>query len=260
MNKHFESVKDSELLIIDYIMQEQAVFDLLSSFEDSTYIKESYKNKKLCVKSGLNTETATTLVECIRQGRRLLEAGRVANVLAKPLIDFYAATAYSYALIVMNSPLHKSLDSMKGSHGQTYNHEKKVIEFGGNIPRGTFLDLICAIPIEYIHTRQDNADISFCYSLLNSINTIQDSDIEISLLALLSIVPELKSYYKNVDEEHNYIHKLRIDMSYEKKRNNYRFYIGDGEIKPDFEVIKEAFCGGTIEEHNGAYVVKVLMI
>ena len=76
------------------------------------------------VRNGLNTGEATILLDCLkRQGRSLLQAGQKAELLAKPLIDFYAASAYAYAIIVINSPLHKSISSLKGSHGHTYNHK-----------------------------------------------------------------------------------------------------------------------------------------
>ena len=122
----------------------------------------------------------------MRQGRRLLEAAQSANVLAKPLIDFYAATAYAYALIVINSPLHKGLESLKGSHGHSYNHGENSVEFGGEIPRGTFLDLLCATPVQYIYCRNNDTDKDgvINFSLLDSIDLIQQSNIKISLLTL----------------------------------------------------------------------------
>ena len=80
----------------------------------------------------------------MRQGRSLLKSSQTADMLSKPLIDFYAASAYAYAAIVINSPVHKSLDSLRGSHGHTYNHKNGSVEFGGNTPSGTFLDLFIA--------------------------------------------------------------------------------------------------------------------
>ena len=46
VKKQLEEIRKIELLAIDFIMQEQAVFDMLASFEDVTYIKRIYKYKK----------------------------------------------------------------------------------------------------------------------------------------------------------------------------------------------------------------------
>ena len=184
-----DSILESfEIDLFDYGFE---IHDLLSSLEEETHIKETYKKKKLRVKkSGLNTTDTNVVIDCIRQGRSLLQAGLKAEMLAKPLIDFYAASAYAYAIIVLNSPLHKSLDSLKGSHGHTYNHKTKTIDFGGDIPSGTFSDLLCALSTESIN--QINGQlISFKYSSLPNIAMVQNNKISISLVPLLSMVPEL---------------------------------------------------------------------
>ena len=148
-------------------------------------------------------------MDCIRQGRSLLDAAIQADMIAKPLIDFYAACAYAYAIIVVHSPLHKSIDSLKGSHGHTYNHATGCIEFGGDLPSGTFLDLLCALQISQICDYHSN--ISLKYSLMPSIELVQDSSIKLSLVTLLSMVPELNEYYTKVDTQNHLVHKLSID-------------------------------------------------
>lgn len=258
VKKQLEETRKIELLAIDFIMQEQAVFDMLASFEDVTYIKRIYKYKKTQVSGGLSETSASMLVDCMRQGRRLLEAAQSANVLAKPLIDFYAATAYAYALIVINSPLHKGLESLKGSHGHSYNHGENSVEFGGEIPRGTFLDLLCATPVQYIYCRNNDTDKDgvINFSLLDSIDLIQQSNIKISLLTLLSMVPELQPYYMKVDN-HKIIHRLHIDNMIQSREIVYRFYIGDGQNKPDLERLRCSFQDCDIEEKSGTYQILV---
>lgn len=130
------------ILPVDLYSEKNTIMDLLSSLETENYIKAIYKAKKLKVTGELRTDTAIKLTDSIRQGRSLLQSAYAANMLSKPLIDFYAASAYAYASIVINSPIHKSLDSLKGSHGHTYNHKENTIEFGGKIPSGTFIDLL----------------------------------------------------------------------------------------------------------------------
>ena len=244
-----------ETLVIDNFVDNKTIIDLLASIENEEYIKALYKKKKLKVSSGINTQDANLLLECLRQGRSLLEAGQKADILAKPLIDFYAATAFAYALIVINSPLHKSINSLKGSHGHAYNHLNGTVDFGGDIPSGTFLDLLCAFPVAQIHT--GNVDIK--YSILDSVNFVQNNSISLSLLTLLSMVPELTGYYKQVDKEHTSVHKLNIDTSIINSKIQYNFYIGDGISKPNKEKICK--CFNTNEEHikddQGGYKVSI---
>ena len=207
VNSRLMSTRLPERLPIDLLIQKDAVLDLLASLENENYIKEVYKTKKHKVKDGLNTTEAICLMDCIKQGRSLFHAGACADTIAKPLIEFYAACAYAYAIIVINSPLHKSIRTLKGSHGHTYNHSSGAIEFGGDIPSGTFLDLLCALSTAQIR----NDSINIKYSLLPSIDMIQRNSISISLMALLSMVPELNGYYTQVDTSHHLVHKLSVE-------------------------------------------------
>lgn len=264
LNKEYLKIKEEidqqlangielEVLPVDFIMQEKTMLDVLSSFEDVNYIKDVYKMKKTQVRgTGLNTESATVIMKCIRQGRNLLETGQNSHVLTKPLIDFYAATAYAYALIVINSPLHKSLDSLSKSHGHTYNHRDKIIEFGGDMPRGTFIELLCSIPLAYL---DGGNELIITYSLLESIDKIQNHNIKLSLLTMLSMVPELRSYYSKVDNDHKLTHETRIDTKTRGKDVTYTFYIGNGEFKPDLERLKKSFRTEVIKENHGSYEV-----
>ena len=140
------------ILPVNIYSEKETIMDLLASLENVNYIKSLYKSKKTQVTGELNTDTAEKLMDSIRQGRSLLQSAQVANMLSKPLIDFYAASAYAYATIVINSPLHKALNSLKGSHGHTYNHEDATIEFGGKTPSGTFTDLLASIYFPQIVT------------------------------------------------------------------------------------------------------------
>ena len=253
VNARLKSSKLPERLPIDPLMQTDSIQDLLSSLENENYIKEIYKLKKVKVQNGLNTTEAINLMECIRQGRSLLLAGAHAEMLAKPLIDFYAACAYAYAIIVINSPLHKSISTLKGSHGHTYNHTSGTIDFGGEIPSGTFLDLLCALPVAQIC----NYNINLKYSLLPSIDLVQNNSIKLSLPALLSMVPELNDYYTQFDKEHTLIHKLSIDTGSVNASFTYNFYIGDGINRPQKEKIEAVFGTNRISENQGSYKVSV---
>lgn len=243
----------SEILPVEILMQGNSIQDLLTSLENEKYIKEVYRKKKLKVESDLNTSEAIILTDCIRQGRILLQAGAQADMLAKPLIDFYAATAYAYAIIVINSPLHKSIATLKGSHGHTYNHANETIDFGGDNPSGTFMDLLCATPIAQVR----NHNINLKYPLLKSIDLIQNNNIKLPLTALLSMVPELNSYYRQFDAQHKNVHKLNIDTGIVNNRITYNFYIGDGEVKPNVDKLKCCFKSENVEENQGSYKISI---
>lgn len=246
---HIQIAKGSfyDILPMDIYMPENVIMDLLMSLENENYIKDIYKRKKLKVTGGLNTTECTILIDCIRQGRSLLQAGSTAEMLSKPLIDFYASSAYAYAIIVLNSPLHKSIDSLKGSHGHSYNHKNGTIDFGGNIPNGTFIDLLFSMPIIQINC----SNIHFKYTIMRSLELIQNHTISLSLLTLLSMVPELQSQYRNVDKEHKLIHELKIGTGVKNMKATYMFEIGDGQNLPDETNIKKSFATSEVTYKDG---------
>lgn len=243
------------VIFIDYILREEAIFDLLASFEDEKYVKEIYRQKKLNVseKSGLNTVSAKTIVECLKQGRSLLQAGQHTDILTKPLIDFYAATAYAYAIIVINSPIHKSLDSLNQSHGHKYIPSKKSIDFGGTMPRGTFLDLIGAV----FMSRVMYNDVNIQYSIINSIENFQNNNMSLSLSALLSMVPEIQDDYQRFDDKHCCVHRLTIDTERKNAKLEYNFYVGDELNKPNDNKLKDAFLTSSIKEIQDSYQITI---
>ena len=167
MLANFDNGRFYSILPVDLYSEKDTIMDLLSSLETENYIKEAYKSKKLKVTGELRTDTAIRLTDSIRQGRSLLQSAYAANMLSKPLINFYAASAYAYATIVINSPLHKGLESLKGSHGHNYNHKKNTVEFGGKTPSGTFIDLLASVHMPQIVTE----DVSFKYSALSSLDS-----------------------------------------------------------------------------------------
>lgn len=242
-----------DILPVGGYMQETVIMDLLMSLENENYIKDIYRKKKLKVKDGLNTTEATILMDCIRQGRSLLQAGCTAEMLSKPLIDFYASSAYAYAIIVLNSPLHKSIDSLKGSHGHTYNHMNGTIDFGGDIPTGTFIDLLFSMPIVQINC----GNIHFKYQIMKSLEFVQSHTVSLSLLLLLSMVPELQSQYYNVDKKHRLLHKLYINTGVKNMKATYFFEIGDGSSRPDEDKVKKDFNTCEITYKDGKTQVAV---
>lgn len=253
IEKHNEAQDYFDILPVDIYSEKETIMDLLASLENENYIKEIYKTKKLCSNGGLNTNNAINLMDCIRQGRSLLESSKSANMISKPLIDFYAASAYAYATIVINSPLHKSLESLKGSHGHTYNHKNGTIEFGGNVPSGTFVDLMISNYLPQVVAEETR----FRYNVLPSLFFIQENEIKISLIALLSTVPELQDQSKRISCSKKLVYDLSIKSGVEKGKVTYTFQIGDGINKPDYSKLEKVFPNSTIKEENGKYVVNV---
>lgn len=241
------------ILPIDVYSEADTIIDLLASLENEKYIKEIYTKKKRRVNGGLNSDTAIKLADSIHQGRCLLQSAKSSNMLSKPLIDFYAASAYAYASIVINSPLHKSLDSLKGSHGHTYNHINETVEFGGDVPSGTFIDLLASIFYTQIITK----DVCFKYITLPSIEFVQSHKISISLIALFSAVPELRDQVCRIPNSKQIVHDLGIKCEVVNKNVSYVFEIGDGKRKPEYDVLYSTFRGGVINEVSGRYLVTV---
>ena len=258
MESVFSRGKFYNILPVDIHSDRDTLIDILTSLETENYIKTAYKEKKLRVSGELNTDTATRLTDSIRQGRSLLQAANAANMLSKPLIDFYAASAYAYATIVINSPLHKALDSLKGSHGHAYNHLTNAVEFGGKTPSGTFIDLLASIYMPQIVTEGiDNSSINFRYSALPSLDFVQKHEIHISLMALLTTVTELRNQAMHIPEMRNSLHPLKIQNSAKNDTVVYQFIIGDGELKPSISTLKKIFKTEEITENSGQCVVDV---
>lgn len=253
MSENYNSGKFYNILPVDLYSEKDTIIDLLSSLETENYIKTVYKSKKLKMSGDLQTDTAIKLTDCIRQGRSLLQSAYAANMLSKPLINFYAASAYAYATIVINSPIHKALNSLKGSHGHAYNHVKNAVEFGGKIPSGTFIDFLASIYMPQIVTE----DVSFKYSVLPSLDFVQSHEVSISLMALLSTVPELHDQTMQIPNVRNSVYPLKIKSTVEKETVVYLFEIGNGIEKPANTSLKTIFKTDNVTEANGKYTISV---
>lgn len=253
IEKHIDVQDYFSILSVDMYSEKETIMDLLASLENENYIKEIYKAKKLCAYNGLNTGNAINLMDCIKQGRSLLESAKSSNMISKPLIDFYAASAYAYATIIINSPLHKSLESLKGSHGHTYNHEHGTVEFGGNIPSGTFIDLMISNYFPQVVTEETY----FRQNILPSLFFLQENEIKISLIPLLSSIPELQEQSKRIPCSKKLVYDLSIKSNVERGKVVYTFQIGDGVDKPNRDVLDDVFLHSNIKEENGKYIVNV---
>ena len=95
MSANVDHGKFFSILPVDLYSEKDTIMDLLSSLETENYIKAAYKSKKQKATGELRTDTAIKLTDSIRQGRSLMQSAYAANMLSKPLINFYAASAYA---------------------------------------------------------------------------------------------------------------------------------------------------------------------
>lgn len=173
--------------------------------------------------------------------------------MVKPLNFFYSLTAYSYAIIILNNPLRYSLENLPGSHGLNYLPNKVKLQFGGDMPKGTFTDLITAFPTLYAkHHRfeiiQDNQE---------SILALYKKRITVGTGLLLSMIPEIRDYYRLITKKPSKTHPMEISQNNDRLIQKWDFHIGDGDIRPDFKEIEQAFRDFHITEKQGKYIVEV---
>lgn len=245
------------LLPVSELHFEQSLLELMENMENTQHVRDLYKLRKRAVgdshNAGIGAEEASRLKNCMRQGRELYLAGKSGSLMVKPLNYFYSLTAYSYALIILNNPVRYSLDSLPGSHGLNYIPDGMKIQVGGDMPQGTFSDLFCSFPTlntinTDLHIQQDNST-----SILNFFNTRHT----IGVGTLLSMIPEIREYFRIVSGKAGRTHPLSIIMGKSERSIAWEFQIGDGERRPDIADVERAFNGLEVLERYGKYIVKV---
>lgn len=244
-------------LNISEIDVEGEVVDLIENLENSEKIRSLYTYKKLASVSrknpGINTEECERIKNCMRQGRELFLSGKSSSLMVKPLNHFYSLTAYSYAVVILNNPIRYSVKNLPGSHGIDWNMDGIKTKFGGNMPHGTFSELMCSFPT--IFTK--NAKIALTQDCRDSIISLFNETITTGLGTLLSMVPEVRDYYLMATGKHSRTHPLQIEATNDTRSVKWEFRIGDGIIKPDEQSVKQAFAGYAIEEKNGKTIAIV---
>ncbi|MFD2170559.1 YaaC family protein [Tumebacillus lipolyticus] len=243
-----------KLLEINDHLQERAACDYLEMIENIDQIKSLYRFKKKSVGStGLDANEAQIIKSCLRQGRELFESGRNSPMMVKPLIFFYSFTAYVYALIVMNNPLRYRLSMLNGSHGVNFVDSKSRIQFGGDITEGTFSDLFTSFSVinhvgNGVELLQDNRE---------SIMAFWKSRYEISILELLSMIPELRDYYKLLTGENSRTHQLKVVRGQNHRAISWDIFIGDGHDLPSREDLESSFKDCEISRSEGKAKVSI---
>lgn len=245
------------LLPINDLHFEQSILELVENMENTEHIRELYKLRKKAVgdsrKSGINTKEASRIRNCMRQGRELYLAGKFGTLMVKPLNFFYSLTAYAYAFIILNNPIRYSLDSLPGSHGLNYIPDGMKSQVGGDMPQGTFSDLVCSFPTLSVR----NADISIQQDASSSILEFFKKRHTIGVGTLLSMIPEIREYYRIATGKIGRTHPLTVSMGKNDRSIVWEFQIGDGERRPDKADIENSFKGFPINERYGKYIISV---
>lgn len=257
VQKRVESQNVLQLLPVDPLDFEDSLLELAESLENVADIRSAYRLRKLATGSsenaGINADEAARIKNCFSQGRELYVAGKHGSLMVKPLNFFYALTAYTYGAIVLNNPLRYRKDMLPGSHGMSYLPDIVQAEFGGDSPRGTFSDLVTAFPTHLVKT----TGVEFNIDCTNALIKFYKRRYSVSLGTLLSLVPEMKDYYKLTTGRDSRCHALSIVNANDPRSLTWELHIGDGEKRPSLEGIENSFSNFTRFERHGKIVVTV---
>lgn len=103
-------------------------------------------------------------------------------------------------------------------------------------------------------------EVTLKYSALPSLDFIQNHEVSISLMSLLSTVPELHDQAMQIHDVHNCVYPLQIKSNVKNGNVVYMFEIGNGTEKPSADSLKKVFnaCDNSdVAESNGKYTVSV---
>ncbi|WP_110709874.1 YaaC family protein [Salinicola sp. CR57] len=257
INARLAADDPSRLLPINDLHFEQAILELVENMENTEHVRELYKIRKRAVgdsrNAGISASEASRVRNCMRQGRELYLAGKTGSLMVKPLNFFYSLTAYAYAFIILNNPIRTSLDSLPGSHGLNYIPDGMKSQVGGDMPQGTFSDLLCAFPTLNVR----NAEFSIQQDASQSLLEFFKKRHTIGVGTLLSMVPEIREYYRITTGEIGRTHPLSVSMGKNDRNIVWEFQVGDGERRPSLSDVECSFEGFPVSERFGKYIVSV---
>jgi len=119
--------------------------------------------------------------------------------------------------------------------------------------KGTFSDLFASFPTFTIKNKnleiiQDNSE-----SLFNFYKTRFTA----SIGTLLSMVPEIREYYKLVTGQQSRTYPLEVSLGRAHRSVVWEFQIGDGEVRPSISEVQKAFEDFDISERYGKIIVEI---
>lgn len=243
------------LLPVDALEFDEASLELVESIENISEIKELYKLRKEAVgdkkNSGISSDEAAKIKNCFSQGRELFIAGKNGSLMVKPLNFFYALTAYSYGIIILNNPIRYRKDMLPGSHGMSYLPAQIQAQFGGDTAKGTFSDLVCAFPTHLVKRQGVEFNVDCSGSLLQ----LYKNRFDVSVGTLLSMIPEMADYYKLTTGRNSRCHPLEIVNANDPRSLTWEFHIGDGEKSPNLTSVDDAFSGFNRKDRHGKIII-----
>jgi hypothetical protein len=244
-----------ELLVLDELGYPAPAIELLENSENVQHIQDLYRLRKRTTgkesNSGINADEARRLKNCLRQGRELYLTSRSGSLMVKPLTLFYALTAYAYGVIILNNPIRFKLDNLPGSHGMNYLPESIEAQFGGDMPHGTFSDLLSSFPTNAVR----GPSVDYAQSSFNSIIGFYKNRFTVTAGTLLSMVPEIRDYYKISTERESRTHPLEINLLPDRRSSSWEIQIGDGIRRPPASDVEQAFAGFKVSERHGKTIV-----
>lgn len=257
ISERLNSHNNLQLLPIDTLDYDESVIELAENLENINDISGIYRIRKMTTgenkNSGISAEEAGRLKNCFSQGRELYLAGRQGSLLVKPLNFFYALTAYSYGVIILNNPIRYSKGNIPGSHGMSYLPDAVQAQFGGDSARGTFSDLVTSFPTQLVKT----PSVEFSVDCSESVIAFYNKRFSVSLGLLMSMVPEMSEYYKLTTGQNSRCFPLEITTANNPRGLTWEFHIGDGESRPSDQGISRAFDGFSAADRFGKTVIMV---
>lgn len=257
IRKRLEKQDTLNLIYIESLDFDDATIELAESLENINEIRELYRIRKFSVgnseNSGITADEAKRLKNCLSQGRELFISGRNGSLMVKPLNFFYALTAYTYGIIILNNPLRYRKDMLPGSHGMSYLPTPIQAQFGGDSPRGTFSDLVGAFPTQLIK----QPGLSFNIDCADSIMKFYGIRFDVSLGTLLSMIPEMAEYYQLTTGRPSRCFPLEITSANDPRSVTWEFHIGNGETRPSKASIEDSFLDFQVSERYGKTIVTV---
>ena len=251
------SKSNLDLITLDELNYPAPAIELLENAENIEHIRDLYRIRKRTTgserNSGITADEARRLKNCLRQGRELYSSSRGGPLMVKPLTLFYSLTAYAYAIVILNNPIRFKLDNLPGSHGMNYLPDSIEAQFVGDMPHGTFSDLITSFPTNAVRGR----GVDYSQSSLRSICAFFKNRFTVSAGTLLSMVPEIRDYYKITTGSDSRTHPLEINIVTERRSSSWELQIGDGITKPSASDVRNAFAGFRISERYGKTIVVI---
>lgn len=182
----------------------------LSLYESTDIVKKLFQKRH---SRELNTGKASEIVSALAQGREYFSSAADADLLVRPVLQYYGTLALSRGLILLLSP-HLRESALPPSHGLTSSgwgsslHDQDPGRLSATVTKGTFLELInlnnFELPWVFTGPYPTRTYITRSYKLDDLLGTY------FTFGDIASRVPELRRIY---------------EKSFEKTANNYQSFI-----------------------------------